>query len=484
MNLLFIVAEELRADCLSCYGNTFCPTPHLDALAERGMRCDGAFTVHGKCVPSRVAMLSGSYPASLGVRGISTYPEHPPPDAFLHLRQRGWQTALFGKNHVLKDPARSFACYPEPGPTFQRYRWLPGEERSPARCALLQGRLDQPFAATRDALSVDQFSSFLDGCGGRPFAAWLNCENAHPPYCACEPFYSAIDRAQVPPPCPPAFAGRPAVLRVLHRQWQVDRLTPAELLEIKAVYHAQVLAVDAVVGRALAELDRRGRLADTLVVFTSDHGDWAGEGGLVEKWDTCFDDALLRLPLIMAGPGIAPGTRLSGLVENIDILPSALELMGVDGFQVPHGRSWAARFARGGSCREAVFAEGGVEPEALGKIAPLGLDGPYAGKQLTLQACPESLAAARMLRTERWKLVRRVQGGAPLGPPVANRQAVQASWSCDELYDLAADPHETCNRLTDPALAGTLADLDRQLFARVLAAAPRTPALPAHGVEA
>ncbi|MEX2380888.1 MAG: sulfatase-like hydrolase/transferase, partial [Opitutales bacterium] len=76
-NILMIVAEELRADALGCYGNVFCKTPHLDGLAREGVRFGHHYTVHGKCVPSRVAMLTGTYPSALGCRELTTYPEGP-----------------------------------------------------------------------------------------------------------------------------------------------------------------------------------------------------------------------------------------------------------------------------------------------------------------------------------------------------------------------------------------------------------------------
>lgn len=470
-NILFIVAEELRADALSCYGNTFCETPHLDALAARGVRFDRHYTVHGKCVPSRVAMITGTYPSALGCRELTTYPSQAEQrNIALHLKEHGYRTALIGKNHVLTGDmlSRSFDANPKPGPTFQNYQVDDYDTLPPLGKALYQGRIDAPVEETRDWISVDQLADFLDEDRDAPFFAWLNFENAHPPYAAPEPYFSRVNRDRIPTPRRCDFADKPALMRTLHETWQVDQLSDSELREIKAVYHGQVQIVDDMVGRTMAMLNARGLLENTLVVFTADHGDFAGEFGLVEKWDTAFQDEITRVPLIVAGPGVeGAGRTESAFVENIDILPTALGLLSLPVADcVQHACSFAPVLRNEKHAHRAdVYAEGGVEPEGLTELAPLSNEQAYAGKHRALHRAVHTLASARMLRTERWKLVQRREG-------------------MNELYDMENDPGETVNRITDPALADVRETLLIRLAERMMQAAPRRPALPATGVMA
>jgi choline-sulfatase len=327
--------------------------------------------------------------------------------------------------------------------------------------------LAQPIEKTRDWLSVDHLAGFLDHCGDAPFAAWLNFENAHPPYTAPEPYWSAIDRARVTPPKQCAYDDKPAFMRLLHETWGVNHLSAADLIEIKAAYHAQALVVDAMVGRALEMLAARGRLADTLIVFTSDHGDWAGEYGLVEKWDTAFHDDLLHVPLIVAGPGIPAGRSADAFIENVDLFPTILDLLGVRGWDTAqHGRSFAELLAGGADRhRTDVFAMGGLELEACRRPQPLDPRQIYVGKHRCLHADPTTLAEARMVRTADWKVVVRTAG-------------------VNSLYDLRQDPGELVNRWADPARAASRAAAVERLLQRTIAASPRWPQLPATGVLA
>ncbi len=469
-NLLLIVAEELRADTLSCHGNAFCQTPAIDALAGRGCRLGGHFTVHGKCVPSRVGLITATHPSALGCRDLTTYPGPEYDDnAFAALRRHGYRTALIGKNHVLPTerlPA-AFDAVPPPGPTFQSYTVEDINALPASRRALLQGRIDQPATATRDWISVDQLGTFIDDCAGTPFAAWLNFENAHPPYAAPEPYWSSIDPATVPPPRRCRFDDKPAYMELLHHSWQCDKLNDSELIAIKTAYHAQVRMVDAMMARVQALLAARNLLDDTLVVFTADHGDWAGEFGLVEKWDTAFHDDLMHIPCILAGPGVPAGSRPAGLSENIDLMPTVFDLLGLPRWErAQHGRSLAAQVRGGTSAmREEVFAQGGIESGSLTRLTPLSNSSLYWGKHACLHADPTTLASARMLRTAEAKLVVREAGR-------------------NELYVLIDDPGECLNRWDDPACRELKLTLLERLLHASMDACPRLPAVPRAGVTA
>lgn len=183
---------------------------------------------------------------------------------------------------------------------------------------------------------------------------------------------------------------------------------------------------------------------DAVVLFTADHGGFAGQYGLHEKWDTCMADRLLRVPCIVRAPGLPSGLRHGGLPSHVDLVPALLALLGLcpgwglhGEYLVPHvrRRTGHAHVIAGGGHEREMRPRFNFEPKA---------GGPLDGKQRTYRDHPEAMARTRMARAERWKLVVRLAGG-------------------NELYDLAADPCELDNlwaeRNERPGLAAVVAEL-------------------------
>jgi arylsulfatase A-like enzyme len=201
-----------------------------------------------------------------------------------------------------------------------------------------------------------------------------------------------------------------------------------------------VTKVDTLLGRLFAALDRERLWADTVVLFTSDHGDFAGQYGLIEKWDTAMADCILRTPCVLCAPGL-PAGRVDSLTEHTDLCPTLLELLDIAPDWGIHGESLLP-VIRGERRKAAVFADGGHEDEMLGRFSFAGKIG---GKQRTYRDNPDTMARTKMARTERWKLVMRVRGG-------------------NELYDLAADPWELNNLWGRPELLPVVAELQQQMI--------------------
>jgi choline-sulfatase len=188
--------------------------------------------------------------------------------------------------------------------------------------------------------------------------------------------------------------------------------------------------VDRHIGRVLETIDDEGLFENTIVLFTVDHGDFAGQYGLPEKWDTCMSDCLTHVPLILWAPQLPQSVRVDGLSEHVDILPTVLELLATKPDWGVHGHSLLP-VIDGKKGKEAVFADGGHEEEMFGRFnfgrktkdgKPRALD----GKQRTYAEFPESMSRTKMVRTKRWKLVARLTGG-------------------NELYDMKNDPYEMKN---------------------------------------
>lgn len=469
-NLLILCSDELRGDCLGCMGNPDIRTPHVDALARRGMLFRKHFATFPKCVPSRVSLVTGRYTHTDGYRTIT---QHMPPgevNLLTRVREAGYETALFGKNH----------CW-DPGSLEDLFEHLAHREPYPAikerlQCAErredppdgwdkteMANRLDYLGDANlhhKDEIKAAHAIAFLENRSdrSRPFFMQVNIEAPHPMYAAEEPWFSMYDRKAIER-FPSALPENAPDCMTKQREIRSGNDIPEGMLaEMQAVYYGMVSRVDDQMGRILEALDRSGERDNTLILFWSDHGDYASQYGLPEKWDTSFADCLEHVPCILAGPGVPEGRETMELTDHTDLAPTLLELLDLEPLPGVHGQSMRPLF-EGGSIRDAVFADGGHEDEMLGRFnhRSLGRDGSTrklrfgieyragAGKQETYQRCPDTMARAKMVRTQRWKLVVRLRGG-------------------NELYDMENDCWELKNLYGDPEYDGVVMELQGKLL--------------------
>lgn len=475
-NVILITADEMRADAAGFMGNQDCRTPHLDNLASRGAVFERHFTVHGKCVPSRIAMLTGRYAHTDAIRTVNPTNHLPKGDPNLmeFLRSQGYETAVFGLNHVWDDEwfyahnrksagAVDYHSFTEGYFDDLAKRQIPAPPAPPNGPSPLEELMEIDYGGRRekwvegfsDLNRADQAIRYLETIRdrGRPFYMQVNFSKPHPPYCIHEPWYSMYDRSSIRPY--PHDLPANAILH-LRKQRELrlgNNISAAALRELQAVYYGSVSFVDDCIGRLLQTVDSENLWADTLILFCSDHGDFAGQYGINEKWDTAMQDCILHVPMIVAGPGLPSGQRVTGLTEHVDVPDTVLDYLGLSSDErwVRHGQSMLPALAGHGG-KEAVFADGGHEgpmrarfntptrQESKGR--PVKSTG---GKQLVYHECPESMARVKMIRTERWKLAIRETGG-------------------NELFDLATDPHEMHNRYGDPSLDGIVLELQRRLI--------------------
>lgn len=467
LNVIILHSDEMRGDVVGFNGGE-AHTPALDAFAASAAVCSHHFTPNGKCVPSRVAMMTGRHCHTDGQRTVME-PDLIPadrPDLMKTLRARGYETAVFGHNHCWADfwggnaPGvgavdwHSFTrgTYAD---LLQRSWEVPGTgtlpvPADPDHSFDYNGRRSAALSGFCDDNRSEQAMHFLRHRDrSRPCFLQLNIGAPHPPYQVEEPWFALHDRAGLRPfPTDlPRGAGLPFTAQRRHRTG-VDA-DPAMLREVRATYLGMIAKVDALLGRVLECIAAEGLFEDSIVVFTSDHGDFAGQYGLCEKFDTVMSDCLMRVPFVIRAPGLPCGVRTSALTDHTDLAPTVLDLLGLAApaqWRI-HGTSMIAAI-RGGGGKDAVFASGGHEREMRARfnaqVWSQHQGGPRtkatAGKQLTYAEEPDSMARAAMARTMSHKLVVRECGG-------------------DELYDLAADPWEMDNRFGDPALAAVQTDL-------------------------
>jgi len=454
MNVIYFNPDEMRADVLGCYGHPLARTPAFDRLAAEGVRFDQCHVQHTVCTPSRCSFMTGWYPHTRGHRTLWHCLRPDEPNTLKYLKRAGYDVHWIGKNDLLAP--QSFA------ESVTRVHAVTGQlgrsedlfaPEQPGFMSFLRGPMD---GHNHDWHGATEAVRFLESRrpGDRPFFLFLAFGFPHCPYTCPEPYYSMYDPDDLPPLRPAELPGKPDFHQAIRRYRRLDELDEGVFRKIMAVYLGMVSYVDAMFARVLEALDRTGLADDTAVVFFSDHGDWAGDYGLVEKWPSGLDDCLTRIPMVVRTPGCAAGHVVREPVECFDIMPTTLELAGVACEHVHHARSMMPQL-RGapGDAGRAVFAEGGYDPhephcfEGKNIAGDIGSNpkGIYWPKGLQQQQRPETVRCATMIRTASGKLIRRPGGQ-------------------HELYDLLADPRELHNLWDDPRAAGLRAELTERML--------------------
>ncbi len=463
-NVLFIAADDLRTD-LGCYGHREVRTPHLDALAGRGVVFERAYCQQAVCNPSRASVLTGRRPDTLRVWDLQRHFRETLPDVVTlpqHFRRHGITTLGIGKIfHNESGPRPPKFPFADP-PSWSRApvfatgaHWqdwvVPGDPAGPKQKGGAVQCLDVPDDAYFDGRIAEAASAALRELAttGERFFLAVGFWKPHLPFNAPKRYWDLYDRSRLAPPEPAELpVGAPAIAR--HRGAELRNydgipksgpLPPALVAELRHGYLAGISFLDAQVGRVLAELRRTGLERNTIVVFWSDHGFHLGEHDLWGKTSNYELDA--RVPLIVAAPGMAGGTRSAALVELTDLFPTLTALAGLPDSPGVEGRS---------------LVENLRDPARPGRAFALSQHPqPFHGAKSTHMGY--SLRTARHRYVE-WR---------DLGTGAVTAR---------ELYDHDVDPRETRNRSEDPEVHAVVTGFARQAAA-VVAAGGRWPDLPA-----
>lgn len=416
------MADQLAPQFTSTYGHPIVQTPNLDALAARGMRFDAAYCNSPLCAPARFAFMAGQLVTKIGAYdNAAEFPASIP--TFAHyLRQLGYRTCLTGKMHFVgPDQLHGFEerlttdVYPSD------HAWTPNWDDPHERIDKWYHNMDSVkeagSAATTFQLEYDEEVAFtakrriFDYAKHRdlPFAMTVSFIHPHDPYVARPEFWDRYEGVEIDLPTSP-LAEDPHSLRLRSAIEATDvSVADEQIANARRAYYANTTYVDSKIGEIVRTLEEAELLDDTIVVFTGDHGDMLGERGLWYKMSTL--DHSMRVPLVMAGPGIVHGVSPEPC-SLIDMLPTMLD--------------WAARGAWPAlgmdlDGRSLAAAAAGAEPD-LGATA-LG------------EYCAEGSAhPILMIRRGRWKYVQ-----CDIDPPM--------------LFDMDADPEELQNLAADPSYA-------------------------------
>ena len=277
----------------------------------------------------------------------------------------------------------------------------------------------------------------------------------HCPFEATEPWFSMYDRSEMPDPAPrPGLDGgpEPAFHQAIRDAYGLDRATPEMWREVIATYYGMISRMDAHFGRVMTAVERGGAGPHTITAFFSDHGEYLGDYGLIEKWPSAMSANITRDPLVLAGPGIPAGRVVHDMVEIIDVVPTLLDLAQVpDDTHRHYGRSLTGVLRDGNNHREYAFTEGGFtvdeEPQLERPAFPYDLKGELQHRD------PRLVGKAIAVRDQRYTYVERIYEGP-------------------ELYDRAADPAKRVNVAGRPEHA----EVQQSLRDAVLRWLQQTPA--------
>ncbi|MBS0360434.1 MAG: sulfatase-like hydrolase/transferase [Proteobacteria bacterium] len=447
-NLILFFPDELRADALGCYGNPVCSTPNYDRLAREGARFENCHVQYPVCGASRCSLLTG-WPVSVrGHRSLYYFLRPDEPNLFRYLRQAGYDVFWYGKNDALAQATfpDSVTDWSDAGGPFgpATSKALSGPGLTPGSASMLYPGLDDRRTGS-DWGNLQSAIRILERKEDtRPFCIFLPLFNPHPPYAAPKDFQDLYDPAKLPPLTPPGLPKHPAYQADMRSTYHLDKLTDAELRKVRAVYYGQVSYSDWILGQLLEAVERTGHANDTALVVGSDHGDYAGDYGLTEKWPGGLEDCLTHVPMIARIPGGKSGVVASDMVELFDIMPTFLELAGTKATHTHFARSLMPQLHGGpGDPGRAAFTEAGYnlsEPQAFEPV----LAGLYQPKTKLQNERPADVTRCAAIRTRTHKLIERPGG-------------------LSELDDVRRDPANAVNLIDDAASAKVRTELRQRL---------------------
>jgi len=437
-NVLLIIADDLNCE-LGCYGNDVVKSPNLDRLAARGVKFDRAFCQYPLCNPSRTSFMTGLRPETLGTTAMgNSVAEVKLPEGATTigawLRGHGYFSAKAGKIfHGEKytntwDEALAWSDDEDGGggkPKLKRTPWF----GIPPKMKLVNGQpkkvgeglvcatLDVGDEQTSDGQIAREGAKLLERAAqtGKPFFVAVGFHAPHLPLVAPKKYFDLYDPAKIPLPEEPLELLKGIPETALVSSGTTERaLTSDERRKVIAAYYAMIAYLDAQAGLVLDALDRLKLADNTLVIFTSDHGFHLGDHGGLWSKKTLFD-AAARVPLIIAGPGVAHGQSSPRVVELLDLFPTIADITAT-----------------------------GLPPKLEGRSLATLLKEPLAPRDRPARTViiNNERASGVAIRTERHTYTE--WNGGKLG---------------SELYDRTNDPQEYRNLAKDPAQAATISSL-------------------------
>jgi len=453
-NVLFILSDQHNSKVLGHKGHPDVKTPNLDRLAAEGVRFDNTITQNPICTPSRVSWLSGQYCHNHGYYGLSGPRPNGLPSILGHFRRGGYRTGAIGKIHCpeywIEDDTDVFheTCDCSVGGRSVEYaayleeRGLTDLEDHAALNEFGQRGLQscdgRPSAVSyedgQEGWAARKAMSVMADCvrDGQPFFLHVSLPKPHQCYTPAKEFWDLYDEAKLtlPPNADWDLAGKAPNLRRMAEYWRTGKWALFEPKTFEAArlrklhgYLGSVSHVDHAVGELLDWLRAKGLEEDTIVIYSSDHGDYACEHGIMEKAPGICADAITRIPWLWRWPGhLKRGHVVSAIVETVDFVNTICALAGLDLLETSDGKD--------------------LSPLLRGEAAE--------GHRIGVTEFAFSKSLRRGSHRLVWYPHDYFKDDYPDG--------------FGELYDLEADPWEVRNLYFDPRHADLVVELQRELL--------------------
>lgn len=463
-NIVIIMSDQQRADLCRREGYPLDPTPFLDSLARQGVWFNRAYTTMPACVPARTSMFTGRWPAATHVRtNHNTMDASYAKDLVDVVKAQGYATALCGKNHSYLARERFDHWFTAMHDGSRDPNRTPQEKAFDAYLAGLHHRADTkpapfPLECQIPYRAVSSAQKFVEKVNGQPFFLWLTFPEPHNPYQVPEPYFSMFPPDALPPTRTGAEALPVKGFKFQHTRMLAEQAYPdfAETLpRARSNYHGMLRLIDDQVKRFVTFLDQKGLRENTIIIYLSDHGDFAGEYGLMRKGPE-LPECLTRVPLLFTGPGIkSAAAPHAAHVSIADIMPTLCEAIGAETPEGVQGRSlWP--LLKGEAYPEAefssVYAEhgfGGLHYDATDTLSPEKEGALKTGVSYDELNSWTQSGQMRMVRKGDWKLVFDMMGAG-------------------QLYNLAEDPAEVKNLFGKPEHQAKQGELMAELMGWML----------------
>ena len=491
-SIVFIMADQLAAGFLSCYGFPAETTPALDRLALNGARFERCYTTSPVCAPNRASMLTGRSPVVHGVVSNNYLLKADNPTYVHALKRAGYRTGGFGKFHhtpmaqplprdlhylgfdetvLTEDPKwgawLDWVAVENPehfeealavcwGHPWSKAYGLHRTDMRPAHSAAQDRHLAPRREASTFELmyssplppelhqttfitdrSLDFMGRHIEHEADQPFFCFVSYVDPHDPYDPPAPYDTMFPASDMPPPTPPSWCERGNPVLDASRQFlNFHKICDNDeaIRQMRALYCGSLRFIDDQVARIVRFLDEKGIADDTIIVFTTDHGDMMGDQGLLTKGVKHYDNGV-RVPLIVQGPATAAGITTDHLTSTLDFFPTLCDWAGLP----PEDRPPLE------GCSFEAAARGSEE------------EGPTRGEVLI-----EFAQTTSVVTDDRWRLTLFAGADEDVG----------------EMFNLENDPEEQSNLYYDPDWQ----DMRELLMKRLIRAEARRNAVPQYRV--
>lgn len=482
-NIIMFVADQMRSDSLAHLGNQASITPNLDGILKDGVSFENAYCQNPVCVPSRCSFLTGLYPHTTGHRTMHFLQDEDEPNILKTMKKEGYDVVWIGRNDVVPATRAKTEYCDEfyDGNSGENLRdavnvsFAPKGSSNPMTVqdvnddnyySFYIGKLDDSKGYGRVdwkcvELALETIERKSKEKDGKPLFLYCTISFPHPPYACEEPWYSSIDRNNLPMRRPNVadLKNKASMLYGINSKQNLNKWSEERFNELRATYLAMVSRFDYQFGMIVDKLKETNQYDNSNIIMFSDHGDYTGDYNITEKVQNCFEDPISNVPLVIKpAKELKVEPRISkALVELLDIPATIADMAGIKLNYTQFGKSLLDTLAGNESHKDAVFCEGGrIHGEVQAMEAGHGPESPYWPRLSTQGSEGPEHTKACMIRMGNMKYTMRL-------------------YEKDELYNLENDPFELNNLIDDDRYRDVCRDMKERLLYHYMETADFVP---------